>query len=112
MTNDPHQADEAEVCEVIITAPDADWLADFARRLIENHLVAAAHLFPIRSLYRWKGRLYDENETRAALHTRRSHLPTIRDLVSSEHPYEVPGFAVLLIAASTPYRDWVLSETG
>src|SRR5437763_3632689 len=29
-----------EVCEVVITGPDADWLADFTRRLVESRLAA------------------------------------------------------------------------
>ena len=28
----------ADICEIVITAPDPDWLADFTRRLVENRL--------------------------------------------------------------------------
>ncbi|GEM_PF-6667727 len=46
-----------DICEVIITAPDADWLADFTRRLIEDRLVAGANqIEQIRAIYRWGAR--------------------------------------------------------
>ena len=38
-----------ELCEVVITAPDRDWLKDFSRKLVELRLPASAHNFaPIR----------------------------------------------------------------
>jgi periplasmic divalent cation tolerance protein len=40
-----------ELCEVVITAPDPDWLYQFARALVEDGLTlaASAHNFtPVR----------------------------------------------------------------
>ena len=37
----PAAADE--VCEVIITAPDPDWLVEFTRRLVTDRLCASGH---------------------------------------------------------------------
>jgi hypothetical protein len=34
-----------ELCEVVITAPDPDWLYSFARKLVEDRLAASAHNF-------------------------------------------------------------------
>lgn len=33
----------SELCEVVITAPDPDWLYAFARSLVEDGLAASAH---------------------------------------------------------------------
>ena len=103
-----------EVCEVVITAPDAEWLVEFTRRLVEDRLCAAAHHFsPIRTIYRWRSELHDETEGRAALHTRRSHVEDIVAAVKREHPYEVPCVAVLpIVDGSTDYISWVLAETA
>ncbi len=61
----------ADICEVVITAPNAEWLADSTRRLVDDHLVACGHnIAAIRSIYRWQGTVYDEGEARVALHTR------------------------------------------
>jgi hypothetical protein len=34
-----------ELCEVVITAPDPDWLYSFTRTLVEEGLAASAHNF-------------------------------------------------------------------
>jgi periplasmic divalent cation tolerance protein len=92
----PAAADE--VCEVIITAPDPDWLVEFTRRLVTDRLCASGHNFqPIRTIYRWQGQIHDTTEGRVALRTRRSLLPQIVDRAKREHPDEVP--------ASSPFRS-------
>jgi len=107
----PPPADE--VCEVIITAPDPDWLVEFTRRLVTDRLCASGHNFqPIRTIYRWHGQVHDTTEGRVALRTRRSLLPQIIDRAKREHPYEVPSVvAVPIIDGGPDYIGWILEET-
>ena len=101
-----------EVCEVIITAPDAEWLAEFTRSLVDDRLAASGHnIAPIRSIYRWQGQIYDKPEARVALHTRRSLVPHIIDRTNREHPYEVPCVAAMTFDGNPAYVQWVLDET-
>ena len=61
------------ICEVVITAADAEWLADFTRSLVTDRLAACGHhIESIRSIYRWDGEVHDEREARVNLHTRLS----------------------------------------
>ena len=54
-----------ELCEVVITAPDPEWLKDFSRKLVEQRLCASAHNFaPVQSIYRWRGEIYERTEGR------------------------------------------------
>ena len=65
-----------DCCEVVVTAADADWLAEFTRRLVADRLAACGHVIPaIRSIYRWEGAVQDEGEARVGLHTRVSLVP-------------------------------------
>jgi periplasmic divalent cation tolerance protein len=102
-----------EVCEVVITAPDSDWLAEFAHKLVLDRLCAAAHNFaPIRSIYRWQGQVHNKPEARVALRTRRSLLPQIIERTKRDHPYEVPSVvAIPIIDGSRDYIGWILDET-
>jgi periplasmic divalent cation tolerance protein len=111
-SDDWRTTDDA-VCEVIITAPDADWLATFTRELAADRLCASGHNFaPIRSIYRWRGEIHDTTEARVALRTRRSLLPQIIERVKWEHPYEVPSVVMLPILDGSPdYIRWILDET-
>lgn len=102
-----------EICEIIITAPDAEWLADFTRRLVDQRLCACGHnLRTIRSIYRWQGVVYDEQEARVALHTRAALIPRIVAAANEQHPYEVPCvIATPVISGNPDYIQWVLDET-
>jgi periplasmic divalent cation tolerance protein len=104
---------DEECCEVVITAADADWLAAFTRRLVEDRLAACGHLTtPIRSVYRWQGAVHDDPEARVALHTRRALLPAVLARVDGEHPYDVPCVLALPVVDGNPeYLRWVIAET-
>ena len=107
-------AEVDDVCEVVITAPDARWLADFTRALVDDRLAACGHnMAAMRSIYRWQGGVHDEAEARVALHTRASLVPSIVDRANRDHPYEVPCvIAVPVLAGNPRYLQWVLDETA
>jgi len=102
-----------EVCEIVLTAPDEGWLTRFGDALVEDRLCAAVHRFePIATTYRWRGEIYRKREWRASLHTRRSLVAAIAERVVRDHPYEVPGLAVLPIVDGIPaYLAWIAAET-
>jgi len=103
----------SELCEVVITAPDPEWLLEITRQLVSDGLCASAHNFtPVRSVYRWKGEVYERAEGRASLHTRKSRVAEIVARVKAQHPYDVPGISTRPIEDGNPeYLDWMLSET-
>jgi periplasmic divalent cation tolerance protein len=102
-----------DVCEVIITADNADWLADFTRSLVEDRLAACGqNIATIRSIYRWDGGIQDEPEARVALHTRATLVPAIVERADRDHPYQVPCVIALPVIGGNPsYLNWVLDET-
>ena len=104
---------DEECCEVVVTGPDAEWLAGFTRTLVEERLAACGHqLAAIRSVYRWEGAVHDEPEARVGLHTRRSLVPAIVARTAELHPYDVPCVIALpLVDGSPAYLDWIRQET-
>jgi periplasmic divalent cation tolerance protein len=103
-----------EICEVVITGPDADWLADFTRELVEDRLAACGqNIAAIKSIYRWKDEIHDDPEARVALHTRRSLVPAIVGRAERDHPYDIPCvIAFPVVGANPAYERWVLEETA
>jgi periplasmic divalent cation tolerance protein len=103
-----------ELCEVVITAPDPEWLKAFSRQLIEDRLCASAHNFaPVQSIYRWHGKIYERAEGRVSLHTSRSRVPEIVARARRQHPYEVPGVSTRPIDDGNPaYLAWISQETA
>lgn len=102
-----------EVCEVIITADSAEWLADFTRALVEDRLAACGHnIAAIRSIYRWEGAVHDDAEARVALHTRVELVPAIVERTNRDHPYDVPCvLAVPIVGGNPTYIQWVIDQT-
>jgi periplasmic divalent cation tolerance protein len=102
-----------DICEIIVTATDAEWLVEFTRRLVDGRLVACGqNISQIRSIYRWEGAVEDEREARVALHTRVDLVPRIVERANAEHPYDVPCVIALPVVAGNPaYMRWVLDST-
>jgi periplasmic divalent cation tolerance protein len=98
---------------VFTTLPSADKAAELAKALVEERLAACANLLPaIRSIYRWQGKLQDENEVLVLLKTRAEHLERLKLRILELHPYEVPEvLAVPVEAGYQPYLDWIAGET-
>lgn len=101
------------VCEVVITAADADTLASLTRTLVEERLCACGHIIAgIRSIYRWEGAIQDDPEARVALHTRTALVPEVVARATALHAYDVPCIIALPVVGGNPaYIEWVLAET-
>ena len=102
-----------DLCEVVITAPDAAWLAEFVHGLIEDRLCAGSHQIDhVRSIYPWRGRIEAATEARVAVRTRKALVPDILRRTLDTHPYEVPSLVALpIIAANPAYAEWVREST-
>jgi periplasmic divalent cation tolerance protein len=98
---------------VFTTLPSADKAAELAKLVVEERLAACANLLPaIRSIYRWQGKLQDENEVLLLLKTRAEHLERLKLRILELHPYEVPEvLAVPVESGYQPYLEWLAGET-
>lgn len=104
----------SDLCELVITAPDPEWLLAFTRQLVDKRLCAAAHNFtPIQSVYRWQGEVHERPEGRASLHTRTGLVAEITRLAKEQHPYQVPSISTRLIDDGSPeYLEWIRDQTA
>ena len=102
-----------DLCEVIITAPDPDWLTDLCRQLVEARLASSAHVIhPITSIYRWEGVVHEATEGRAFLRSRVALVERIVAYVVARHPYAVPNVTAIPILDGNPdYLRWLRLET-
>lgn len=104
---------DVEICEIVITAPDGEWLATFCRSLIEDRLAAAVHIIEdIRTLYRWEEETHDTHEARAHVRTSQSCAARIAARAMAEHPYRLPSITVYALRTTSAYSDWVFSNTS
>ena len=103
-----------EITDVLITAEDADWLADFTRGLISDGLAACGNIIPkVRSIYTWEGKVEDGSEALLILHTRKDLVERIIERTNKEHPDDTPQILAVPVTDANPgYRDWLLSSTA
>ena len=98
--------DAAIVLTTVASGTDAVGLA---RTLVEERLAACVNILPpMTSVYRWQGRIEEEQEQQMLIKTTAERLPALEDRLRQLHPYDVPEFLVLRVAGgSDPYLNWV-----
>ena len=100
----------ALVITTVGSAADADSLA---RLLVDQSLVACVQVDgPIRSHYRWAGKVEQASEFRLMIKTSLKAWPALKDKLTKSHPYDEPEIIMLPIADATDgYRRWVIDQT-
>ena len=98
---------------ILVTASSEEEAKKIAQVLVEKRLAACVNLIKdIRSIFRWKGKLSDENEILLIIKTRKKLYKNVEEEVISLHSYEVPEIIALpIILGSKDYLYWVDSET-
>jgi len=99
---------------VLTTLPTADAAAEVAKVLVGEKLAACANILPaLRSIYRWQGKVQDENEVLVLLKTQSAHFARLKARILELHPYEVPEvLAIPVERGHEAYLDWIARETA
>lgn len=94
---------------VLTTCPDSDTASRIGQALVEEGLAACVNvLAPMRSIYRWKGRIEDGSEQLLIIKSAVAHFPALMDRVRALHPYELPELIAVPIADGLPdYLAWL-----
>jgi periplasmic divalent cation tolerance protein len=97
---------------VLVTAPDLETSRRISRNLVERRLAACANIFPIDSIYRWKGEIMEEDEYAVLLKIRTEDFEALRTAVLELHPYEVPCIVRYEIREGhATYLNWIREST-
>jgi periplasmic divalent cation tolerance protein len=103
---------EREAVVVLITAPP-DLAPTLARSIVEARLAACVTTMPIRSIYRWKNDVHDDEEVQLVLKTTRDRFAEIEAHLGTHHTYEVPELLMLpVLEGGAAYLSWLRSETA
>jgi len=98
---------------VMTTLANTDDAVKLVQTLLERRLVACGSVMPgVRSLYRWQGKVADEQEVVVLLKTRSARLETLKLAFEELHPYKVPELLALPVTAgNAKYLEWINGET-
>lgn len=97
----------------LVTCGSEEEALKIARALVENGLAACVNLIsPVRSIYRWKGKVLDEKEWLLIIKTLGERFEKLEEKVKSLHSYSVPEIISLpILEGSSSYLEWVREMT-
>jgi periplasmic divalent cation tolerance protein len=97
---------------VLTNCGSAEEAAKIARSLVEKKLAACVNVMPaVRSFYRWKGVIEDEQESLLVIKSSRALFNDLRVEIEKLHSYEVPEvIAVPIVDGSEGYLEWLDRE--
>ena len=98
---------------VLCTVPDAKTAQKIAAALVEQRLAACVKLLDnVTSVYRWQGKVEQENECQLLIKTAADKVSQAYALMVSMHPYDEPEWVeVPQVSGSSSYLTWVLDQT-
>ncbi len=102
----------AEPRIVLTTLADEQETEKFAAALIERRLAACVNIVgPIRSIYRWQGKVEREKEFLLIIKTTSEQASRLEAAFKELHPYELPERIELSVeGGSETYLSWVTGE--
>ena len=94
---------------VLVTCGSEEEALKIANALVEDHLAACANLVsPIRSIYRWEGKIWDEKEWLLIIKTQEKRYDELEKRVKTLHSYTVPEIIGLpIVKGSSSYLHWL-----
>ncbi|MBI2851219.1 MAG: divalent-cation tolerance protein CutA [Chloroflexi bacterium] len=101
-----------EYCSVYVTTATEDEAHKIGRALVEERLAACANILPIKSIYRWQGKIEETGEAAMFLKTRSELVDEVINRVKQLHSYEVPCIVSFPIEKANPdYLKWIEEST-
>ena len=94
---------------VLVTCGSEEEALKIANALVEGYLAACVSLVsPIRSIYRWEGKIWDEKEWLLIIKTQKERFEELEKKVKSVHSYSVPEIISFPVGeGSLPYLNWL-----
>ena len=95
---------------IYITNPTKEEASKVAKHLLEKKLIACANIYPINSIYWWKGKITEETEVVLIAKTLESNFEKVKSEVEKIHSYKVPCIIKIPVSSNKKYFDWLKGE--
>jgi len=95
---------------IYITCKDKEEAKKISKDLLEKRLIACSNMFPIDSMYWWKGRIEEAAEVVILAKTKEKNYKKIKEEVTKIHSYEIPCILKIESEANESYQKWIEEE--
>lgn len=99
-----------EIVFAYITNPSRKTAIKISETLLKKRIAACANIFPIESIYLWKGKIEKAKEFVLIAKTSEKNFGKLKKEVERIHPYEVPCIVKIPVQANEEYAKWLLGE--
>jgi periplasmic divalent cation tolerance protein len=98
---------------VVTSVGTEDQALDIANALVRNHHAACVNLLPnVHSIYRWKGRICDDEEYLLLIKTRAREFDAVRETIQKMNTYELPEILAYRVDSASPaFASWITNAT-
>ena len=98
---------------IYITCKDNAEAKKISKHLLDEKLIACVNIHPIESMYRWKGKIFEEQpESLMLIKTKKGKEEKIVGEIKKMHSHSVPCIEFIEVKkANKEYDEWVKSET-
>ena len=92
-----------------VTTKNEEEALKLANLAVQKNLAACGNIFPkMKSIYKWKNKLQNDNETVLILKTNSNKYPLLEKLILEKHSYEVPCILKIpIIDGNKEYLKWI-----
>lgn len=91
-----------------VTTKTKDEAKFIAKALLQKKYIAGVNIFPLESLYWWKGEIRKEEEFALIMQSTGENFAKIEELVKTLHSYEIPCILSLpLEQGSQNFLNWI-----
>jgi periplasmic divalent cation tolerance protein len=99
---------------ILVTAGKLAEAKRIGKHLIEANLAACVNITqPVRSIYRWEGRIAQDQEVLMVIKSTRELFPNVRTAVCKLHSYANPEIICLpIVDGAEEYLAWIDASVG
>ena len=103
-----------QVSMIYVTCGTHEEATAIARTLVEERLAACANIIAgMRSVYRWQGRVCEDEEVVVILKTTADKVAEVTERVKALHSYDLPCVVEIPLGGGNgAYLDWIVAETA
>lgn len=93
---------------VLVTTSSQAEAEAIASALVVTELAACVNIIPVQSIYRWDGKIQNDQEWQLIIKTNLSQFKALEAKVIELHSYELPEIIALPITTGSPsYLSWI-----
>src|SRR3989338_9096942 len=93
-----------------ITCKDQKEAEKISRHLLKKRLIACSNMFPVKSMYWWKGSIQNDNEVVIIAKTNEKNYPMAEQEVKKLYSYKKPCILKMEAEAEKNYEKWAENE--